>query len=848
MNLPHDGHVPQTCQNAARYAGAVIGQDARRPVAMGRFRTDMSAADQRQAGRPHWSVVLRGLREAAGVTQAGWAAWLGYGLRTVQRWEHAELAPDSRATEALVRVCSEQRLLRDYHQGVLAGLTVTPEWLITVLAEARLSAPVHLRHQPPLEASSQEAMPGGHVLTSFVGRERDQGEIRRLFETTRLITLMGPGGVGKSRLAIEVARGVASKFADGVRFIELAPLADARLVPHAVAAALGIREQPGQPVVATLADMLRHRQLLIVLDNCEHVPSGCTELVLELLYSCAELHFLTTSRLRLGVAGEYAWPVSPLTVPDASINHEPDLIGQFEAVQLFVQRARTVVPGFGLSVETAPAIAEMCRRLDGLPLAIELAAPWTRVLSPRDLAQRLLDQPTVLVNTGPHAPDRQRSLKTTLDWSYNLLAERDQRVLARLSVLAGGATVTIAETIAASDDDSEPVLVSLARLVDASLVQRVELEGAESRIRLLETVREYAYERLIASGEVDDVRWRHAIAFRDLAETARPYLTGAGQSEWLDRLENDHENLREALEWALQHADAELSGRIAASLSLFWYHRGHIHEGRTSIEGVLALPRQPSQNLRRAMLQGKGLLALHHGDYPAARTAAEEGVSSAREMDDAPGLVEMLGVLGFVARVQEDWIVARDALNACLDLARKIGHLRGQAIALHHLGLLALEAEQDYTSAWSLSEASLRVLADVGDQRLRGNVLIAMARVARARGHLSTARELVKQSWSAHQQVGDPTAFSILLSTLAGIAADEARFDEAVRLASAANRAMALLGSQEWPSLVRERQKWWDAARAALAPEAFDRAWSAGQTQTLQQVVAVGLASIDGSR
>jgi len=784
-------------------------------------------------------VLLRALREAAGVTQAGWATRLGYGLRTIQRWERGDLAPDSRATEALVRVCAERGLLRDYRQGVLAERTVTAEWLIAVLAEARLSGPLG-EPQPRSIARSAPIQ----SLTSFVGRERDQFEIKRLLETARLITLMGPGGVGKSRLAMEVARAVASNFEDGIRLIELAPLVDARMVPPAVAAAFGVREQPGRPLLATLADMLRLRQVLIVLDNCEQVLSGCTELVLELLRSCSELRFLTTSRLRLGVAGEYAWPVPPLSVPDPVVNHDPDLIGRSEAVQLFVQRARAVAPGFTLSSQTAPAVAEMCRRLDGLPLAIELAAPWTRVLSAQDLAQRLLDVPTLLVNTAPNAPDRQRSLKTTLDWTYNLLAEPERRVLARLSVLAGGATVTIAERVVGSDADSEVVvLANLARLVDASLVQRVELGGAESRIRLLETVREYAYERLMASGEADDAQRRHAIAFRDLAETARPHLTGADQAAWLDRLERDHDNLRQALEWAVEHQEAELSGRLAASLSLFWYHRGHVREGRTSLEAALALPISPTSSaLRYAMLQGKGLLALHHGDYPVARSAAEEGVSSARAMDDARGLVEMLSVLGFVARVQEDWPVAGEALHESLNLAREIGHLRAQAIALHHLGLLALEAERNYTSAWSLSEESLQILVKVGDQRLRGNVLVAMARVARARGDLSTASELVKQAWSAHQQVGDPGALAILLSTKAAIAADAAQFEKAIRLASFADRINALLGSQEWPSVVRERQSWWHAARGALTSEALDRAWAEGQAHTLQQAIAEGMA------
>ncbi len=798
---------------------------------------------------PQWSVVLRALRESSGVTQAGWATRLGYGLRTIQRWEHGELTPDAPATHALVELCAGLGLLRSYSSGVLAGLTLTADSLRALLADARLAesdAPRPLRDVAFI-APATSFLP--EPLTSFVGREREIAEIRRILRTSRLVSLIGPGGVGKTRLGIEVARNASPDFKDSVCLVELAPVADTRLVAEALATVLGVREQAGRSLLTTLTDRLRSRQLLVVLDNCEHVLDRCAELVVALLHVCPELRFLTTSRVVLGVTGETTRPVPALSLPDRVGDRGPQAVAQSEAVQLFVSRARAVAPGFTVTDDNSTPVADICTRLDGLPLAIELAAAWTRVLSPHELAERLVEPLALLVSTGQGAPARQRTLRATLDWSYNLLAEPERRVLARLSVLAGGAALDIVETVAKDQAETGPtVLASLARLVDASLVQRVDSPGAESRLKLLETVREYAGERLAEYGdvEVEDVRRRHAIAFRDLAERARAHLVGADQAAWLARLERDHDNMREALGWAIEHKDPELSGRLAASLSFFWYHHGHIREGRALLDAALALPASAGQSgARVAMLQGSGLLALHHGDFDTARRYAETGVAIAREMGNSTSLADILSVLGFVARVQEDWITARNALQECLITAREIGHRRNEGIALHHLGLLALEAEQDYAAAWSLSDQSLKLQRQIGDRRLEGTVLVGMARVARGRGDLETAHRLLEEAWRAHQEVGDPGVLSHLMYTRAAVAADERAFEEAVRLASAAASLNDFLGSQQWPATLRDIEQWLPRARRALGDERFDRAWTEGQAPTLQQTIAQAMAEAD---
>lgn len=811
---------------------------------------DISESARAEQAAPHWSVVLRALREISGVSQEGWAAQLAYGRRTIQRWERAELAPDARATEAVVRLCTRLRLFREYHRGVLAGLTVTPEWLSALLLDARAGA-------PDAKAQVREVVSGTPAewvlppaLTSFVGREHELAEIRRLLGTTRLLTLTGPGGVGKTRLALEIARDAAAKFSptptSGVWLVELGSLANPALVPQAVATVLGVREQPGRPLVATVADSLGSRRVLVVLDNCEHLTGACAELIIALLGACPELRILATSRVVLGVSGETTWPVPPLSVPDPRRGSSPEVVACSEAVQLFVQRASAVAPGFAVTDATTLAIATICARLDGLPLAVELAAAWMRVLGPEQLALRLVDPFPLLVATAQDAPARQRTLRATLDWSYRLLAKPERRLLARLSVFVGGTALDTLEAVGGDEGErGEAVLHRLARLVDASLiqVQSVEAPGAEARFRLLETVREYAREQLVMLGEAEDTRRQHATTFRDLAEEARAHLRGPQQATWLDRLERDHDNLRAALSWAIERNDAELSGRLAASLWPFWYHRGHIREGRALLDAALALPVGPDHvAIRVDMLQGSSLLALRHGDFAAARSFAEEGVRIAREHGDRTSLREILSVLGFVARVQGDATPARRVLQECLALAHDTGHPFSAAVSLHHLGLLALEVGRDYAEAWSLSEQGLLLARRIGERRLEGNVLIAMARVARAQGEAATARSLLSAALTAYREVGDPAVVPNLLYTWAAIAADGGRLERAVRLAGAAARVSELVGSQEWPTLLREVDSWLPAARRALGEQNFARAWVHGPAATLEVELEQALA------
>lgn len=792
---------------------------------------------------PYWSVVLRALREALGLSQEGWAARLGYGRRTIQRWEHAELAPDARAADALVGLCADEGLFRAYSSGVLAGETFSEAGLRILLAEARVAAPDDDVTVSALALAGRPRLPS--ALTSFIGRQQELADLRRHIRTTRLLTLTGPGGVGKTRLAVEVARIIEPDFPDGVWFVELASLADARLVSPTVAAALGVHEKPGREALATLADRLRDRCLAIVLDNCEHIVSACAELAATLLRECAHVCILVTSRSPLGISGERAWPVPALFMrkPEDGLVVW-DGLAESEAVQLFVERARAVVPDFAITADGGSVLADVCRQLDGLPLAIELAAAWMRVLSPQELGRRLVDAMALLVGGAQDAPARHQTLRATLDWSYRLLFGADQRLLARLSVFAGGATLDAIECVGkAARDAHQDILQGLARLVDASLVQRLESPGAESRYRLLETVRQYAAERLVELAEVDHTRRRHALLFRDLAEEGRSYLRGPEQAAWLDRLEREHDNLRAALHWGLESQDAELCGRLAASLWAFWYRRGHVREGRAQLGAALALSAVDAEaSIRIHMLQGSALLAQHEGDYAAARAYAEQGVAIARERGDPREMCEILGALGFVSRVQGDWEPARHALEESLALARDCGNVFSEAATMHHLGLLALEADQDSTRAWSFNQASLVLFRRLVDYRMESNVLLALARVARAEGDVANAAELVVGASKACQEVGDDGIAVYILHERAAIAFDTGEFEQAVRLTAAAARMSEWLGQQVHPVIagtrIRESERLLSLARRALGDQRFALACADGQSWTIQRTVA----------
>ncbi|MSP12497.1 MAG: adenylate/guanylate cyclase domain-containing protein, partial [Chloroflexi bacterium] len=524
-------------------------------------------------------------------------------------------------------------------------------------------------------------------LTSFIGREKEMADIKRLLPSTHLLTLTGVGGTGKTRLSLQVAADLLEEFADGVWLVELAPLADPALVPQAVATALGVREESGRPLLATLTDYLRAKHLLLILDNCEHLVAACIQVAEALLRACPHLKMLATSREALGITGESIFHVPSLPLPDPLRLPPVETLTQYEAIRLFIDRAVAVKSDFTVTNANAPAVAQICHRLDGIPLAIELAAARVRALSVEQISKRLDDRFRLLTGGSRSALPRQQTLAALIDWSYNLLTAPERALLQRLSVFAGGWSLEAAEQVCADvgQDSGHPrdvvlsseVLDLLTRLVDKSLVNAEDQDG-ETRYRLLETIRQYARDRLLESGEGDQVRDRHLQYFLQLAEEGEIQLRGPQQMAWFKRLQTEQDNFRIALQWSL---GTEAGLRLAGALADFWvWWRGEISEGRRWLEEILA----QTAGLGRTAARAKALCAASwfQDDSTAKRSRYEESIAIWREVGDQRGLALALHYLGLLELEQNHLAVARQWNTESQELWRAAGDAWGLARSL----------------------------------------------------------------------------------------------------------------------------------------------------------------------
>ena len=470
--------------------------------------------------------------------------------------------------------------------------------------------------------------------TSFVGRRHEMLEVKRALAMTRLLTLTGAGGSGKTRLALEVGKDLLGAYPDGVWLVELAGLSEGTLVPPAVAGVLGVQERAGQSLTDTIGEVLRWKRMLLVLDNCEHLVEAAASLVDALLDSCQELRILATSREALGVAGEIRWTVPALSVPGPGSPSAVEDLEGYESARLFAERASERRPGFALHSGNAVAVAEICRKLDGIPLAIELAAARTGALAVEEISGRLADSLELLTDGGRTRSPRQRTLRGALDWSYELLGEEERKLFRRLSVFAGGWTLAAAEVVGAGNDLEESAVIELlSQLVDKSLV-RIELTGEALRYGFLEPVRQYAREKLGQSGEAEVVRRKHAAFFLALAEEAEPRLRGPQDREWLERLEEEHDNMRAALLWVLERGEFELGLMLAGALGMFWYAHGHLGEGRRWLEETLVKDTRASLEARIRALEALFWLAVEQWDFDRAEAVSPGGDGAERRSRD----------------------------------------------------------------------------------------------------------------------------------------------------------------------------------------------------------------------
>jgi predicted ATPase/DNA-binding CsgD family transcriptional regulator len=696
------------------------------------------------------------------------------------------------------------------------------------------------------------------VLSSFVGREKELAEVERLLAGgIRLLTLTGPGGCGKTRLALEAAREASGRFEDGAWWVGLAPLSEPDLVPRAVASALGVREAPGRSLEEVLVEHLKARSTLLVLDNCEHLIGACAALADALLPSCPSLRILATSREALGIAGERAWLVPSLTLPDDPQRLPPvEELSRYEAVRLFVERTEAVSAGFVLEGQNAPAVARVCWRLDGIPLAIELAAARVRVLSVEQIAERLDDCFRLLTGGSRMALPRQRTLRATIDWSHDLLSEDERRLFRRLSVFAGGWTLGAAEAICAGDGIEEgEVLDLLSRLVDRSLVVARERDG-EMRYRFLETVRQYGREKLEESGEAEDVRWRHALFFLELAEDAESAMLGPQQHTWMERLEVEHDNLRAALgflllaakmagvpPWGTVQEAIERGLRLAGALRRFWWARAYYTEGRAWLEEFLDLAGASGRTAERAkVLHALGVLIHRNADYPAgdhvvARSRLEESVGIYRELGDEPRTAAVLWDLGRLSNEAGDWEMARSSLEESIELERRAGNERGVALARSSLGFTFL-LRGEHGPARAHVEESIRVLRRLGSPDEVKRCLLFLGHLACDRGDYAAARARFAEMMEGAVLEQNPWTAPFVLMAYAHLAAGERRAARALTLAGAADALQHTVGTSMGPAYQAYLRRDLERAWRALGEEEGAAAWEAGRAMTLEEAAA----------
>jgi predicted ATPase/transcriptional regulator with XRE-family HTH domain len=815
---------------------------------------------------------LRRRRRALDLTREDLAARAGCSISALRKFEADELRPSKSLAELLagaLGIAQEDRIAFVRFARDTTGDDETLPAIPTVSLD-----------RAPVSSSGLSNLPTS--ATAIIGRETELAEVGNLLRRseTRLVTLTGPGGTGKTRLALQVAADLRDTFRNGVYLVSLAPITDPNLVAPTIAQTLDVRETGGRSVLENLRSYLRSKRLLLLLDNFEQVAAAAP-MVAELLAGAPGLHVLATSRVPLHVRGEREYAVLPLAVPDAKHLPAADQLARYGAVELFVQRARDVKPAFAITVENAAAVIQICQRLDGLPLAIELAAARSKIFPPPALLAQLGSRLTFLTGGARDAPARQQTLRATIEWSYVLLDAQEQALFRRLGVFVGGFTLPAAAAVCNSPGALErDVVARVESLVDKSMV-RADLSDDEPRFFMLETLREYALERLMESGEAEAVQRQHAQFFLALAEEAEPQLFFALRAHWLERLECEHDNLRAALRWCSDQQAAEAGLRLGGLLCPFWETRSYLTEGRKWLAELLALAAaRPRTAARAKALLGAGSLAYAQGDHVSAETLLTESLAIGREvgdwesiawsrerlggitgmrrqdaqsiayLDESVALFRAIGNqrgaawslagLGYQWQLMGDATAAGRLLEESVAIGRKIGDTSVTAFALHMLAQVR-ERQGDLITARVYEEESLAIWRGQRDPRNMAFTIVVLGRLALAQGHNAAARALWNEGLPIAAKVQDPWCIGCFLGSFVALAAAEHQPVRALRLAAATDTVFQMVGTPlplaTGDLVERGREQAMQAVDAAT--QAAARA--EGQAMTLEQAVAYAL-------
>lgn len=708
-------------------------------------------------------------------------------------------------------------------------------------------------------------------LTSFIGRAQELADMRALLPTTRLFTLTGPGGGGKTRLAAHLAADVAARFASGAWWVQLVELKEARLVPQAISQVLGLREVPGQPLLATIAGFLGERHALLIIDNCEHLVTACAQVAETLLQACPHLQIITTSREPLGLAAETVWRVPPLSLPEP----EQPLLGaaeaelpllHFDAIRLFVERAKVTLPSFALTSHNEGATLRVCRRLDGIPLALELAATRVTLLTVQQIANRLDDRFALLTTGSRIDLPRHRTLQAMIDWSHELLSSPEQILFRRLAVFVDGFTLEAAEQVCAgaatgqhADDqsaraesalESAQILDLLGQLVNKSLVV-ANPGGVAARYHLLETLRQYAFDHLLAAGEEEELRTRHQRYFLQLTASANPHLgfflsdqeTGA----WLQRLQPEYGNLRAALEWGISDDSQrrEASLQLAGSLHWYWVIHGFFAEPRRILADLLRISEITSKDARASALVTAGYLACWQGDFRTARPALEEALKLYRRLEDSAGVALATHGLGWTAFGPGDYGEASERFQACLTLARELDDRWLASFAVHFLGIVKA-FQGNYGPAREHFEECIALSLELGGTAAAlAFSHFHLGRIDRIQKDYAAAQGHFRESLQGFQAIGDPRGVAYALVGYAALAAARREMRRSARLCGAIANLREALGPLLEAGLLAEHDSDVAAVQAELGHSLFSEAWTQGREMALEEVIAYALSPAD---